>query len=412
MRDIGFKLYLLFTASWYLHLASRIPVLGTLRIDLLLALLLLAMAFIGRAGWGQRGSSDIEKILKVLIIYAIATFPLAKWPGTVLKIGLPAFIKAFVFYYFTVSFIDSERKLKILMFVYLACQTFRVLEPLYLHITEGYWGSAASMLGGAEFMMRLSGAPADVVNPNGLASIIFSIFPFLYFYAPLSWKNRVVFALLTPPLLYAMVLTGSRSGIIGLGVALIGIVYKSNKKAILIPAIAMCAVVIFLNLSPDQQDRYLSIVKSDTKHGSTAHGRITGIEDNFRLFMKRPVFGFGLGTAEEANYHYGTSNQPPHNLYMEIGIQLGLFGIILFVLFMKSTMENIVLVHNLAMLNFDNNTFLVKTINAVQILFIIEVIFSLSSYGLFVPSWYFLGGLSAVLISFVQDKTERGFVAS
>lgn len=405
MNELGFKLYLVFTASWYLHLASRIPLLGHVHIDLLLAFLLIILTFISRADSARMKNSEIDKILKILIIYAFITFPISEWPGTVIKAGFPDFIKSIVFYYFTVSFVTSERKLKILLFLYLACQTFRVLEPLYLHITQGYWGSAASMLEGAEYMMRLAGAPADGVNSNGLAVVIFSIIPFLYFYSVLSWKNKAALIILLPPLLYAMALTGSRSGLIGLGVALMGIVYKSSRKVIIIPLIVLGAIFLFVNLSPDQQDRYLSLINPDTKHGSTVHTRITGIKDNFELFIKRPVFGFGLGTAQEANYNYGTSVQPPHNLYLDVGIQLGLVGVIIFIFFMKAIVMNFMSSYKLMKQGLKEHLFLIRTIEALQILIVVEIVFSFASYGLLIPSWYFLAGLSSVLLRLATQAT-------
>ena len=39
-------------------------------------------------------------------------------------------------------------------------------------------------------MERLSGAPYDIVNPNGLAFIIVSVLPFYYYYAELIMKVR------------------------------------------------------------------------------------------------------------------------------------------------------------------------------------------------------------------------------
>jgi putative inorganic carbon (hco3(-)) transporter len=405
MSEIGFKIYLLFTMSWFLHLTQRIAFLGAMRFDLLLALLLIIIAFLNRPVTGKSEHTEIDRILSILMIYVFLTIPLAEWPGTVIKSGFPEFIKAVVFYYFTVSFITSERKLKIYLIVYLACQTFRVLEPLYLHITEGYWGSQAS-LNSWEFMMRLSGSPHDVMNPNGLASVIVSIIPFLYFYSASSWVNKLILILLLPALLYAFVLTGSRSGFIVLGIVVASIIYRSKRKAVLIPLVVISTAFIFLNMSADLQDRYLSIFSSNTKNASTAQQRVTGIEDNFQLFLHKPIFGFGLGTSEEANYNYGTSVQPPHNLYMDVGVQLGLIGMIIFILFMKSIVTIFISSYNLIIHNIQESSFLLNTAKAVQIIIIVEIVFSFASYGLLIPSWYLLAGLTIVLVRLASQKVQ------
>jgi len=66
MNGLGFKLYLFFTISWHLHLASRIPFLGSLRIDLLLALILIVMTLIIRYGKEKKENKEIEGILTLL----------------------------------------------------------------------------------------------------------------------------------------------------------------------------------------------------------------------------------------------------------------------------------------------------------------------------------------------------------
>ena len=124
----------------------------------------------------------MDKWLRILLVYAVVTIPLVEWPGSAIRNGIPELIKAVVFYYFTVAFVRTEADLQKLVFVFVACQLLRVLEPLYLNLTEDYWGSFASM-DNWEYLDRLSGAPNDVVNPNGLAFIICTVLPFLYFLA-------------------------------------------------------------------------------------------------------------------------------------------------------------------------------------------------------------------------------------
>src|SRR5690606_42071421 len=48
---------------------------------------------------------------------------------------------------FTALTIDTEKRLKWFIAVFVFCQIFRVLEPLYLNITQGYWGSATHLQG-------------------------------------------------------------------------------------------------------------------------------------------------------------------------------------------------------------------------------------------------------------------------
>ena len=63
-----------------------------------------------------------------------------KWPGSVVH-NLETYVKALCFYFFVVATVNTERKLRVLLAIYVATQVWRVLEPLYLHIRSGYWGS-------------------------------------------------------------------------------------------------------------------------------------------------------------------------------------------------------------------------------------------------------------------------------
>ncbi len=405
MKDISFKLYMIFVASWYLQLPGRIPVLGSIRFDMLLFAILAIFAVIESFNNPRTEGSSINKSIKLLIIYIVISLPFTEWPGSVAKYGLPQFLKASFFFFFTVVFINSEKKLKIFLVTYLSCQIFRVLEPLYLHITKGYWGSSASMLSGQEFMMRLAGSPYDTVNPNGLAFIIVTIIPFLYYFSSISWKFKALFWSLLPPLLYALILTGSRSGLIGILIFLIYLIYKSNKKFIIASVVLVTSLLVFMNLSPDMQDRYLSIFMSDTKHSATIQDRITVPIEMSKLILRKPLVGHGLGTSIEANANYGTVLILPHNLYVELGIEIGLIGMVIFLLFLKSIALELTQAYSILRIKFSNKLFLLKCSETLLILLAMNFVFTLASYGLLIPVWYFFGGFIIVLKKLSTEQT-------
>jgi len=184
MDTAGYYLYLLFVISWFIHLGERIPFLGMIRFDLLLLLCLAIMAIISHKKEGsERESFRTDNILNILVVFTVLSLPFTEWPGSVIRSGIPNFLKAVAFYYFTITYITSEKKLKIFISVFVLCQVFRVMEPLYLHITQGYWGDRAYYAGGYEYISRLSGSPMDIINPNGLAFVINTAIPFLYLFA-------------------------------------------------------------------------------------------------------------------------------------------------------------------------------------------------------------------------------------
>jgi putative inorganic carbon (HCO3(-)) transporter len=408
----GLYLYLLFMTSWFLHLPARLSFLGAIRFDLLLVCLLTAIAFAkpGRRA-GPPGEADMA--LRVIIAYAILTIPLVYWPGSVIKLGLPNFVKAVVFFYFTIVFVRTEADLRKLVFVFVSLQIVRVLEPLYLNVTQGYWGSRASMANW-ESLERLSGAPSDVINSNGLAFLVCTILPFLYFMAGRSFKARFAALLVAILCVYALALTGSRSGIIGLAVVMLGIVAKSRSPAsfFMLGVFGLAAGGVgFMFLNPDLQDRYLSIVGLGEKNLGTFEDRMEGMTTQLEVLMHRPIFGHGLGTSAEANANftlegpYAGRDMPAHNLYLEIGQELGVIGIIIFLFFIKAIFSGFAQSRRACMHHRVTGEYLPKLIDAMQVWLWMNLVFSFASYGLSSYEWYLFGGLSVVLQRLAGVKT-------
>lgn len=409
MNKLGLNIYLLFTMSWFLHLPARFPVLGSIRFDLLLMVILAALAFSVRVP-NEEPDNKIDKWLRILIAYAILVVPFTEWPGSVFKLNVPEFIKAVVFYYFTVSFVRTELDLKKFVYVFTGCQLFRVAEPLYLHLTEGYWGSQASMLGGTEFLNRLSGSPYDIINPNGLAFVICTVIPFVYYLASQSWRMRLIFITFVPICLYTLSLTGSRSGIIAMVAVFAVTAWKSKYRLTLVPVGVVIAVLGFSILSPDMQDRYLSITSSSQKNNATADERMEGLAETLRVGLRRPIFGHGLGTSAEANANFATSGPyaykalPAHDLYLELIVELGFIGLVIFLIFMKSIITGFMQCRrSFSSSSGGGQAFLPNVLHAMQVWVIMNIVFSFASYGLSLYTWYLFGGFSVVIQRLVKD---------
>jgi O-antigen ligase len=388
-----------------LHLASRLKFLGIIRFDLLLIAILLVLTFFSSAGRkSYLSENDVSKYFKILILYIILTIPFVEWPGSAIKYGVPALIKGVVFYFFTVAFVTSEKKLGIFILVFILCQTFRALEPLYLHLTDGYWGSSAYMSG--DFLNRLSGAPLDTVNPNGLAFIIVTVLPFCYFFYKFNRVLTLAVLGSFPLLIYALILTGSRSGMLALFIIFVGVLWKSKKRAILLILFVVSAGIVFSVMSDNLKDRYESIFDPSSKNAATVQGRIEAAKHNLEVVLRKPFFGYGLGTSAEANFNFGSKYQRAHNLYLEVAQELGVFGLIIFLLFLKAIVQNFILSYNYLKSREDVNPFLIKINDTLVVLLIMNILFSFASYGLLTYQWYFFAGISTVLRKIVGEELK------
>src|SRR5690606_13093179 len=248
-----FSIYIYFLIDFFLHLSARIPGYGVLRPTLLLVAIISISLIIQREKLKDVSKNPAYKAILVLIAYIAVSMPFVEWPGSVIKNNIPEFVKAVVFFFFTVFIIDSERRLKVFLVVFVGCQVIRVLEPLYLNLTQGYWGSQ-TYLGGGEFAQRLAGAPSDVINPNELGFVIATAFPFLYYLLWLGrWKAKLLFLCLVPLLLYALILTMSRGAMIAMVVVAWFIFKDSNKKTLLVIVGMSVMVAMWSVMSPEQK---------------------------------------------------------------------------------------------------------------------------------------------------------------
>lgn len=395
---MAYRLYLLLVLSYFLRIPERLPALGLIRFDLLLVLLIAALIVVRKKPKDQRlEPNPVERYLRILMIYIVVSLPFVAWPGSVLLQNSQVFIKAVVFFYFTVALIDTEQKLKTLVAVFLGVQIFRVLEPLYLHVTEGYWGAIASMADW-QYMYRLSGSPYDVINPNGLAFVIVTVIALFHF---IGLRRRgwvlLCYLMVLPALLYALILTGSRSGVVALFIIMFFIFIKSRRKAVFVTLCAVGAVMSLAVMDDNQRDRYLSIFSSHTKNAETAEGRMSGLRDDFGVAMNRPLFGHGLGTSLEANWNARGGTHTSHSLYFELLQELGIIGTVIFLLFMKGIIVNFIGTAKLVRAEGDDGGFLASLIDGMQAWLGMNLIFSLASYGLSSYEWYFFGGISVVV---------------
>jgi putative inorganic carbon (HCO3(-)) transporter len=400
-RNAAFYLFCAFLVSHFLHLTARVPVLGLMRFDLVLAAVTALAIVLGRrqsTSGPAAGMDPIAKRLLILVGYIIVTIPFVEWPGSVLH-NLQTYAKSLCFFFFLVATVDTTRKLKVLLAVYVATQVWRVLEPLYMHVTSGYWGSFTS-LGNWEYMDRLAGSPYDIINPNGLGFVIIMTLPLLHFLIkPDTTARRFLWAGVACAMCYALVLSASRSGFLAFVFLCLFVIWRSKYRAPLLAAAVVGGVVAFTLMTGLQRERYVSIFSHHAKGSVTAEERISGVIGDFQVSLRRPLFGHGLGTSREANANFRGEDMPSHDLYTEAAEELGYIGLALLLSLIWSFLRACQKARQ--MVNASPSTderlrFLHDVADSLVVVVAVDLFFSFASFGLSEPYWYFVGGLSVV----------------
>lgn len=388
---------------------------GTLRFDLLLGAGTLIVLLLQQGGDTLRLGEETAKRLNRFLLYIFLSLPLVTWPGSVINNNLSEWIKVALFYLLVVGTVRTEGHLRLLMTVFLACQLFRIFEPLYLHITTGYWGDIAysHAEGGMSGLNRLGGAPHDIVNANQLAWVIASTIPFLFY---LLWQwggwGRLLFCLLLLPAVNALLLTGSRSGLLSLVAVILGIIWFSRNKRrnflIAIVVVLPLALVLMGQLAPDMQTRYLSLIDSDVAGADTRQGRINALVVQIGSVSNNPLFGNGLGTSGETNWNVlGGSSQITHNLYIEILQETGIIGLTLFIMFIVSIVRSLRRAQQLLMSKgYGSTDWLTRLVSATLVWVFMDLFYSFSCFGLRSWEWYFFGGIATVCYVLAQERED------
>jgi putative inorganic carbon (hco3(-)) transporter len=415
-RDAAFWLFCIFIVDYFTRMTKRVEFLGTMHFDLILAgfvALAIAMSPRARRAGPPPKMDPAVRQLWILLAYILITIPFVEWPGSVVR-NLEVYTKSLCFLFFVVATVDTTRKLRILLVVYTATQVFRVFEPLYMHLRTGYWGSFTS-LGNWEYMDRLAGSPYDIINPNGLAFVVIMTLPLLYLVVRPSTVIRwAVFLGLSGAMYYAVVLSASRSGFLGLVFLCLFVIWRSKRRATYL-AVAVVVALVSLALMTDlQRQRYLSIFSSHAKGAATAEARVTGVIGDFKVSLRRPFFGHGLGTSREANANFRGEDLPSHDLYTEVAEELGYIGLALTLALIWSFLRACWTAQRMlaaAPLTDPRLSFLHDVAATLVAVVAVDLFFSFASFGFSEPYWYFFGGLSIVTARLAIKLAPAGAAA-
>ncbi|MGX1199781.1 O-antigen ligase family protein [Marinobacter sp. MBR-105] len=398
VSSFTFVFFLYFTLDFFLRFSVRIPGYSSLRPTLVAVVVLALSLFLQREKLVEKFQHPIFKPIFVLLAYIVISLPLVEWPGSVIRNNLDPFVKAIVFLFFTALIVDTRKRLVWFIVIFVFCQVVRVLEPLYLNLTQGYWGSS-TYLSTNEFANRLAGAPTDVINPNELGFVIVTVIPFLHYLLWTGrWRLKVFYLVLMPLLLYALILTMSRGAFLALMVVSFFIFKESRHKTALVGVAVMAIVTAFSVMTPVQKERYLSIIDRDVEGGASAEGRIQGMIQEFRLGLSRPVVGHGLGTTGEAKAHKLGRRQASHNLYAELLIEIGFIGFAIFMVFLFRAFRQLKCLQIEFGRTARTKVSFYENLNKVLIcLFWMYAVYSINYWGLSQYYWYLFGGLTIAL---------------
>jgi putative inorganic carbon (hco3(-)) transporter len=214
---------------------------------------------------------------------------------------------------------------------------------------------AAVALGVAAILAFHGGRASAGVSydPNDLAYVLVSTLPLaLAFTLTAKTKAKIlVNAGVCTMLLFALLLTSSRGGLFGL-IAMLAVLVliplrrppsggywlpqiRKSRNRIVLPVVGLvCAsTLVWSYLPAETRERLSSVLQlsSDYNADTTNKDSRSAIwERGLTAALRRPM-GYGLDTFQMVDVRMGGKFRAPHNSYLEVMVELGFLGLLLFI---------------------------------------------------------------------------------
>ena len=334
-------LFCIYVLAWFWQVGVRREWLGAIRFEFylgavlaLIAVVLLAAQPRSRiAGQWPTGLLVSAVILFILIAIQVPMSIVPQHSGTVFieRVFKFAFMGIFV-----MAFVKSTSDLKWLiatLFIawgYLTFESFRA-------------GLSGSMIWESQGIPRLRGDTPMFRHPNSLAGMAMGVLPFAFFVFPLLKKHwlRLLLLVSVVTALGCVMFSGSRTAYVGvtaLSMYLAFAVKRSMLKAIVLAIIVTVAAVAVL---PDAyKARVGTLVTGEEIEGGSLDARMTIQKQAVAVFKAHP-FGVGVAGFPEMRERRFGRRQDTHNLYLEVATNIGIQGLIAFLVFATLLMRTL-----------------------------------------------------------------------
>ncbi|HEY6331892.1 MAG TPA: O-antigen ligase family protein [Blastocatellia bacterium] len=291
----------------------------------IVAILALATYVFGRIVSGERVTIwPIElKMLSLICALGLLFAFVARSPADSFDVLTDTLLKVVAVFVLMINLIDSrERLLQVIRLVVIVCAFMAV--GACLTYAEGKFTPKT-------FPPRIQGIVNGIFgNPNDLATSLDLALPLAIALA--LWNRglkRLFYFGCALALGLAVVMTFSRGGFLGLlAIALFFLFKLARHRAGAIALIAGSMILLFAVAPGGYGSRLSSILHANQDETGSSQARIDLLSRATELVVTHPIVGLGLG-----NFHiYSIAEQRAHNAYLEIGAELGIIGLIAYLI--------------------------------------------------------------------------------
>ena len=335
-KSVPFSGLVLFTFVLFVAPQNLVPALE----PFMLAKLTVGFAAIGylanRAATGRALTVMASPVRWALLLggLAILSIPAGFWPGGSVDTLLDVFGKSLVVFLLIANVVDTLERAKILIASMIVWGAFVAAWALS-NYAAGRVGPTGVRVAGYESSLA--------VNPNDLALTLNILLGLALGLLPIlrrRWQRMLVVGAMAL-FVAGIVVSFSRSGFVTLGV--LGAVWAARgwreRGGRALISIALVVLVIVAAVPAGYSDRLSTIVNTDEDTTGSAAERWETMSTAARYIVERPILGYGLGNNMHVTVARGGLSREAHNAYLKLGAELGVAALVVYVLFIASSLS-------------------------------------------------------------------------
>lgn len=271
-------------------------------------------------------STEVKAVLAMTAI-ALITMPISKDHAMAWDTFSDTYIKAVAIFIVLVNVVRTRKRLMGLVTISLGIGVFLAIETIRLYMAGEF-----SIEG---YRVAITEVKGIFGNPNEMAMHFIMMIPIAVALGAAS-KNKLmklVYFSTACLFLVANLFTQSRGGFLGLiGVACV-LVWKLGRKSRLnVSVVSLAFGAVFLAVAPGNYGlRLLSIFIPSLDPVGSAGARREGLITSLIVTARNP-WGIGIGNSPV----FGARNLQTHNAYTQVSAELGILGLIAYLVFIVS----------------------------------------------------------------------------
>ena len=405
---LPFRAVMMFTFILLAAPQQMFPVLAPLRIALLsVAVALLAHCWVQISNRRPLIDLNVGIVLVLAILgWCILTVPFSIWRGGSVGFLMERYLKTILAFLLLANIVITLPRLHKLSWALVSMSVMLALTTVK-NFASGTMISAGGRVAGYDSPLT--------ENPNDMAMLLNLMLPFavaLLLTTPRKLA-RIFLVAAIGIMVAAIIATFSRAGFLTLGVMYLIYFWRFRKRAerFLAPVVLLIVIACLPLVPSSYFDRVGTITNIEEDESGSAQERWSDALVASKLILGSPLIGSGVGTATIAmNEARGDLWIEIHNVYLTLGVELGLPGLLLFLMFyrvcLKSTGEAMAWARRSPPGNQQSRElfYLAEAIHISLLAFLVEAFFHPVAYHFYL---YYIAGLAIGLRVLIATEKSR-----